>query len=199
MLDILTNIFDTIFPKTAEHKILATETVEDFVRHFSPERCLGGYALASYDNAVIKAAITTNKFHDHNDAARLLATLVNHWHGTLPLVDTIYVPMPLSPKRESSRGYNQVARVLDFSSVSISNSLLIRNRDTKPQTSLPRHLRFSNMHGAFSVNVPKKFPYSRVVLVDDVITTGATMRAAQEALEAALPPHCQIICLALAH
>lgn len=198
MLDILYNFLDTLFPRSVEQKLLAQETSENFVRHFSPERTIGAYTLTSYDNSVIKAAITANKFHDHEEAAKLLATLIDHWHSTLPTANTIYVPIPLSTKRERSRGYNQVARILSYSSVTTA-PLLNRNRDTKPQTLLKRTERFSNMHEAFAATIPKKFPYTRVVIVDDVVTTGATMRAAREALEPHLPPDCKIICVAIAH
>lgn len=199
MLDIFVHFFDTLFPPLAATRLLRGETDERFIRHFSPHRYLDTIALAEYDNPVIKAAITSNKFHDYEPAATLLATLLTHWHGTQPVADTLFVPIPLSSKRERSRGYNQVTRVITASKTLPTKNLLSRTKDTKPQTSLHRTERFSNMHDAFSATLPKKFTYTRVVLVDDVVTTGATLHAAEAALRAVLPPECEVLCVALAH
>lgn len=198
MLDIFVHFFDTIFPPQADIKILKGEDGERFLRHFTPHRYLDTIALSSYDTPAIKAAITANKFHDYEPAATLLASLLTHWHSTQPETDTIYVSIPLSKERERSRGYNQVTRVIEASRVP-ATSIINRIKHTKPQTSLNRTERFANMHDVFAVSIPKKFPYKRVVIVDDVVTTGATLRAAREVLESHLPTDCQIICIALAH
>ncbi|MDE2769342.1 MAG: ComF family protein [Chloroflexota bacterium] len=94
------------------------------------------------------------------------------------------VPVPLAPSRERQRGYNQarllaaeVARRLDLQ---LDTGLLIRLRDTPPQTSLPRARRLQNVRGAF--RALRKLSGARILLVDDVTTTGATIEAATRAL-----------------
>ena len=96
----------------------------------------------------------------------------------------LVVPVPLAPTRERQRGYNQgqlladeVARHL---SVPLDCDVLIRLRDTPPQTSLPRTRRLANVRGAF--RALRKLSGTRILLVDDVTTTGATIEAATRAL-----------------
>lgn len=199
MLNIFVHILDTIFPESEEARLLKYETPDDFVRHFSPHRVIGASALSSYNNQIIKAAITANKFHNNEQASLLLAALLAHWQSTIPESDTVFVPIPLSPKRLKSRGYNQVDRILSNTPQIKTADILFRTKDTKPQTSLGRTERFSNMIDVFTAEIPNQFPYKRIVIVDDVITTGATLRAAREAIEEKITSDCEIICVAIAH
>ncbi|MDE2867641.1 MAG: ComF family protein [Chloroflexota bacterium] len=96
----------------------------------------------------------------------------------------LVVPIPLAASRERQRGYNQgrllaaeIARHLDCP---LDCNVLIRLRDTPPQTSLPRARRLNNVRGAF--RALRKLSGTRILLVDDVTTTGATIEAATRAL-----------------
>jgi ComF family protein len=203
MLDIFSKIVDTLFPLHESVRHLKVETTDNFVRHFSPHRFANCIALSDYNNPTIKDAITANKFHDFEKAADLLSTLVEHWLQTLPAQPTILVPIPLSPKRLKSRGYNQVLRVLEKTqnkNVEIIEDLLIRSKETRPQTSLNRDGRFKNMEEAFIyMSTERKLTGYRIVIIDDVVTTGATMHVAQSTLRMNLPENTEIICVALAH
>lgn len=97
-------------------------------------------------------------------------------------VDAV-VPVPLHPARLRKRGFNQsallarpVARAL---AVPLVTSELRRVRDTPPQASLAAPARATNVRGAF---VALRAPASRVLLVDDVRTTGATLAECADAL-----------------
>lgn len=96
------------------------------------------------------------------------------------------VPVPLHPGRQRRRGYNQsqvaaaaVARALDLP---IERSLLWRVRATPPQAGLSAEERATNLRGAF---VAAGWPPARLLLVDDVTTTGATFEAGATALRRA--------------
>ncbi len=203
MLDIFLKIIDSIFPPPDSIKKLKHENSQNFLRHFSEHKYQNCLTLSDYNNPFIKSAITANKFHDYERAGILLATLVEHWLSTQPESLIIFVPIPLSSTRLKSRGYNQVTRVLekiDNDNVSIQN-LLIRNIDTKPQTSLHRAERLKNLDNAFTykISIPQDYSNKKIVIVDDVLTTGATILSAEKVLRQNLPGGCEIICLALAH
>ncbi len=107
----------------------------------------------------------------------------------------ILVPVPLSQKRLRVRGYNQaeaIARALAARwKCEVDSDVLVRIRDTKSQTKLTPDERGANVGGAFSAAPPHTFPQSvteppkptSIILVDDVLTTGATLVAAASALQ----------------
>lgn len=88
----------------------------------------------------------------------------------------VIVPLPLHPNRLRERGFNQsgeIARHLRISNkIPVDRSSLVRTRETSPQADLPLKERQKNVRGAFECRAD--FTGRRVLLVDDVMTTGAT-------------------------
>lgn len=109
------------------------------------------------------------------------------------------LPIPLSPQRLRARGYHpaaQLARALAPHHHHLH--LLQRVRDTPAQRGLPRAQRLRNLRGALQVH-PADAPQlagRRVLLVDDVMTTGATLHAATAALQQAGAAHVHVLCWA---
>lgn len=105
-----------------------------------------------------------------------------------PLAVDLVVPVPLYYRREQERGFNQsvlLARaVAAASGLSVDERALARIRETVPQVALDVHERRVNVMGAFEA-YPNRVEGRRVLLVDDVCTTGATMEACGQALTAA--------------
>jgi ComF family protein len=105
-----------------------------------------------------------------------------------PLDAELVVPVPLHPARLRQRGFNPaalLARALARArGVPLAPRALERVRDTPSQTGLHRRARARNVAGAFRVRPGARIP-ARVWLVDDVVTTGATLREAARALRRA--------------
>ncbi|MDD5759335.1 MAG: ComF family protein [Desulfobulbaceae bacterium] len=91
----------------------------------------------------------------------------------------LIIPVPLHRKRLQSRGFNQALVLARFLFANerrhIAVNLLRRNRWTDPQTTLSGKERRQNLKGAFSVNKPEKILGRRILLIDDVYTTGTTL------------------------
>lgn len=105
---------------------------------------------------------------------------------SFPLCDFL-VPVPLHRKRLRQRGYNQselIARgVSEISGIPVACDLLKRKKYQGSQTSMSREGRFHNMYGSFSLSgsLPD-LTGKRILLIDDIITTGATLEACSSAL-----------------
>jgi ComF family protein len=116
----------------------------------------------------------------------------------LPECDAAWlVPVPLGTKRLRERGYNQSAHLARALAARWNRpvvELLIRVRDTATQTALTPEARLANVAGAFEMRKSEvgtrngsafRLPRSALILVDDVLTTGATLAEAARALERA--------------
>ncbi|MDR3260578.1 MAG: ComF family protein [Tannerella sp.] len=100
----------------------------------------------------------------------------------------VLIPVPLHPKKERKRGYNQsewIARgIASVYRRPVNRTILYRNTYTATQTRKSRYDRHLNVDKIFDVKEPHTFTGKHVLLIDDVITTGATSIACIEALTA---------------
>ena len=127
------------------------------------------------------------KFHRDFAAGRVLAHCMTERLAMLPRPDAL-VPIPLHRARLRSRGYDQalelarpLARALH---VPLLDAALARRKSTRAQSRLDADARQRNLRDAFHVGTGIAMP-AHVVLVDDVMTTGATLHAAARALRLA--------------
>jgi ComF family protein len=114
----------------------------------------------------------------------------------------VLVPVPLHPIRHFTRGYNQaavVARILSRRYHKPIARPLSRIRNTESQTNLrSRQKRLDNLKEAFRLRAPKSIEGKRVLVIDDVMTTGATLQTVARALNPAHPASLDALVLAIA-
>jgi len=100
-------------------------------------------------------------------------------------IDAI-VPVPLHPRKQRSRGYNQSKEISKGISESMNRPLIskniIRQVHTSSQTMKGRYERWENVNGIFKVKNSTALEGKHLLLVDDVVTTGATLEACAEPL-----------------
>lgn len=99
------------------------------------------------------------------------------------------VPVPLHAARKRQRGYNQSEEIakglIENTSLKISVNNLVRIKKTKTQTKQKRMQRWLNMQTVFHLKHPNEFANKNILLIDDVITTGATLESCYELLSKA--------------
>ena len=136
------------------------------------------------------------KLHEDLAAGRLLAELAAtalHQRGT-PCHGPL-VPMPLHAARYRRRGFNQSALLARWLGPPVAPSLIQRHRHTAPQRGQTAADRRANLHGAFRLQRP---PPAAVTLVDDVVTTGASLAAVADCLRRGGVRRIEVIALARA-
>jgi ComF family protein len=174
--------------------------------HFSIARSAGVYSHG------LKELICQYKYKFRAELAislsRLLwQTLCQHWDPEQ--IDCI-IPVPLHSRRMRERGFNQAellirqwpglawAQGIPFYKSKLAVRALIRCRYTPPQTGLDRNQRAANLRHAFELTDPAAVQGRRVLLVDDVLTTGATANTCARVLKGAKAVSVSVLTLARA-
>ena len=141
------------------------------------------------------------KFRQYTGWAQTFAQLLRSSPWVEPALDAadVLVPMPLSRQRLQERGYNQahvLACALDASK--IAHGVLLRMVDTPPQRTLARSERLQAVQHAYAVDPLQTYRIAqrRIVLLDDVMTSGASLHAAALALRQAGAAHITALVLA---
>ena len=133
--------------------------------------------------------------------ARMMARAMLRVAGDLP-ADAVIVPVPSHPLRLWQRGFNQAAaiarQVARQSSRPLAVDVLTRVRATPSTKGLTRRARQKNVEGAFRVAHPDQVAGRTVILVDDVMTTGATVQACATRLLRAGARHVEVLTYARA-
>lgn len=159
-------------------------------------------AVARFDG-VMRELVHDLKFRDRHDARRLFRRWLAGAGAELLEDADVIVPVPLTRWRLLGRRFNQAAILADEiageKGVRMEPLALLRTRRTRPQVGLTRAQRRKNVSGAFAVarGHADRISGAKVVLVDDVITTGATARACARALKRAGAARVDVLALAM--
>lgn len=155
---------------------------------------LDGLRAAGVYEGAVRQAILALKFRGQRRVARPLANLLAACYAREALSADLIVPIPLHSSRRRERGYDQARLIAQPLAaqlhIPVRTDLLVRQRATRAQMTLSRSERLTNVAGAFALTSPAASSVlagKRVLLVDDVTTTGSTLDAAARALRGANP------------
>lgn len=164
---------------------------------------LQGKAVFCYQGAMRKI-MYRYKYSNRRDYTEFFAAeaarLYGQWIKRCGIEQII--PIPLSKKRRRQRGYNQAElfakRLSQLIRIPMNKKLLLRTRDTTPQKQLSVQERKNNLKNAFKIaqNVVKS---ERVLLVDDIYTTGSTIDAAAFTLKQEGIKEVYFLCISIGH
>ena len=205
-------LLDALFPPRNSERLVARATEDDVdplitptVLAFEKEQVVG---LLSLHHPLVRALITEVRLHDSEKACTLLGRVLATYLGdsvteqdTFEMGNFGLVPIPLSKKQHEKRGYNQVERVTACAITFLglqgapSAGVLVRTQDTLPQARLRTHEREENVRGAFRAGSID--PAHTYILIDDFVTTGATLAEAARTLRTAGAS--RVICISLSY
>ena len=132
-----------------------------------------------------RSAVLALKFRSGRHLAPLMAEWMAPALRARPLQAEVVVPVPLSPQRLRERGYNQallLAHAIAARTGGATVAEVLSREHRTPQQSLDAAQRLKNLEGAVHCRDPGPIRGRRVIVVDDVVTTGATLSACAEAL-----------------
>jgi ComF family protein len=137
---------------------------------------------------VIRQAIHQLKYNHFKALAPSLAQLMYEYLKAKPLPAEVLVPVPLHPHRLRERGYNQASLLAQelgkLTNMWVVDHCLVRLKDTPAQTRAAAEMRRSNVAEAFACQ-DQRVQQRRVLLIDDVCTTGSTLNSCAIALKKA--------------
>lgn len=139
-------------------------------------------------SAVLQRLIHQLKYRGNQEVGRQLGRWLGLQlknSGRFTSIDAL-LPLPLFPEKEKKRGYNQSTvlceGIADMIHLPILNEIVHRKRYTDTQTKKGRSERWVNVDGSFEISNPSALQNKHLLLVDDVITTGASMEACGHAI-----------------
>jgi ComF family protein len=159
-------------------------------------------AVARFDG-VMRDLVHDLKFRDRHDARRLFGRWLTEAGAALLTDADVIMPVPLTRGRLVTRRFNQAAilaqSVSGLTGMHYEPLALQRIKRTRPQVGLSREQRRDNVAGAFAVADAKmaELAGAKIVLIDDVITTGATVRACARVLKRAGASRVDVLALAM--
>ena len=202
MYKLLNYVLDFIFPPNAQ-ELRIRELPVDWLIKNAPRASQTEFpfiqSLFSYKDPLIKELIWQIKYKKNKQAVKCAA------YALANTIDqpALLIPIPISKKRRKERGYNQCELLINEMIVQDTAGkftknfdLLIRSRHIDKQTFKNRHERLENTKNIFEI-VGEIGKNQKIVIIDDVSTTGSTLKEAREELLKA--GYSDVRCLTIAH
>ena len=147
---------------------------------------VAGKAVWVYDD-IMRKSISRYKYNGSLEYASVYGKeIAKHYGKWIKAHGDILVPIPLHKKKQQIRGFNQAEVLADIIGnilqIPIEREWLYRNKYTLPQKELSDKERLKNLMKAFEINKKKSFLADKVMLVDDIYTTGSTIEACAKVL-----------------
>ena len=187
-MKIFNKILAVLFPQKClgckkENEILCSDCLLKINRPDTPY--LNGVRIAAnYQDLVLKKALWLLKYRGAKQLAKPLAELIKERAGKkMETKDWLAIPLPLSKNKMRRRGYNQAELIAKELSDNICADVLLKKFHTKSQVEVKdKEERLANIIGSFEAKNSETITGKKIILIDDVLTTGATMREAKKIL-----------------
>jgi len=146
-------------------------------------------AAGNYDDLVLQNLIHYFKYKGFKNLTPILGEILIKYLASLNLnlKSFVLTPIPLHPRKERQRGFNQAKLIAEIVAKNFNLELiesLKRIRNNKPQVGLKdNEARIKNMAGCFKIQNPEQIKNKNILLVDDVFTSGATINEAVKVLK----------------
>lgn len=192
------NILELIYPKTCGmceeisksylcskcklkiKNLLKLNTVQYKDKYFNSHTYLFKYEEG------IRDKLLKYKFRDYSYLYKFFSEIIIN-NCNLKNNYDIILPVPIHKKRKAKRGYNQseliAEEIAKNINVEYSNNVLIKTRDTVPQSTLNQHQRMSNVLGIYEVINSQIIVNKNILLIDDIYTTGSTVNECSKVLK----------------
>lgn len=177
-IQICTTCFSS-FPETDPHNAVENETVRRLI-----DKTTIAYGLSLYKlrkNSLLERALFAMKYKNQPKIGEIFGQQYGNMlcHTSIASAIDGIVPIPLHPKRLRTRGYNQSVLFAKGLAESLNLPLYVscveRVRNTPSQTKKTKEARIINLQNAFAVTQPDLIADKHLLLVDDILTTGATL------------------------
>ena len=189
------SILDILFPKfclncNREGQWLCEDCfslIDIFEKQYCPSttKLTNLYCATSYDNFIVKKLINQFKYKPYikelsEPLSLLIITHLNKLENPPDFKEFILIPVPLRKNKLKQRGFNQACEIGQQLSKSLKipvyDNLLSKIKQTPAQMELDKEQRIKNLAGAFKCEKPELVKNRKILLVDDIFTTGSTMR-----------------------
>ncbi len=189
MYTFLQIIIDFLFPPSKEEirlREISPEQLETIVKEASAPEFPFINSLFSYKDPLVKELVWQIKYKKNRHCLKCAATALHRKLLKYKPEEIILIPIPISKKRRKERGYNQCELIIDEitkidNKIQKDFNLLVRIKDIEKQTFKNRNERIQNTERIFQVN-GRVLDNKKIIIIDDVSTTGSTLKEARKTL-----------------